>query len=60
MSNFDKIKQCENEHQMTDLIAGYICNNASKLWNKDGTFNSVEILHWLQSNKNIFGEEINH
>lgn len=57
MDNFDRIKRCENEYQMTDLLAGYICNNVHKLRNKDGTFNSLEILQWLQSNKDIFGEE---
>ena len=60
MSNFDRIKQCETEYQMADLISVYVCNNAQRLWNKDGTFNGIEILHWLQSNKNIFGEEIDH
>lgn len=60
MSNFERIKQCESEYQMADLISGYVCNNSSKLWNKDGTFNSIEILHWLQSNKNIFGDKIDH
>lgn len=60
MSNFDRIKKCENEYQMADLLAGYICNNIHKLRNKDGTFNSLEILQWLQSNKDIFGEEKNH
>ena len=54
MSNFDRIKKCENEYQMADLLAGYICNNVHKLRNKDGTFNSLEILQWLQSNKDIF------
>lgn len=60
MSNFDRIKRCENEYQMTDLLAGYICNNVHKLRNRDGTFNSLEILQWLQSNKDIFGEEKIH
>lgn len=57
MNNFERLRQCEDEYEMSDLISGYICNNLHKLKNKDGTFNGLEILRWLQSNKNIFGEE---
>lgn len=57
MNNFERVKQCKNEHEMADLIGGYICNNYRKLRNEDGLFNGLEVLHWLQSNKNIFGEE---
>lgn len=57
MNNFERLRQCKDEYEMSDLISGYVCNNLHKLKNEDGTFNSIEILQWLQSNKNIFGEE---
>ena len=58
MSNFERIKNCENEYEMTDLIGGYVCNNLHKLKDKDtGEFNGLVILEWLKSDRNIFDEE---
>lgn len=58
MSNFDRIKNCESEYEMADLICGYVCNNLHKLKNKNSPeFNGLPFLKWLQSDRNIFDEE---
>jgi len=58
MNNFERIKNCENEYEMADLICGYVCNNLYKLKDKDSPeFHSLPFLKWLQSNRNIFDEE---
>ncbi|MBP3487293.1 MAG: hypothetical protein J6K53_02750 [Roseburia sp.] len=58
MSNFERIKQCKDEYEMTDLICGYISNNLQKMKKKnDPCFNSQPFLEWLKSNRNIFDEE---
>lgn len=58
MSNFSRIKNCKDVYEMADLLSGYICNNQQKFKNEDGTFNSLIILEWLKSNRNIFDEEV--
>ena len=57
MSNFERIKACKDELEMCDLIGGYVCNNLHKLIKNKVEFDSLELLNWLRSNKNIFGEE---
>lgn len=59
MSNFDRIKDCEDEYEMADLICGYVFNNLHKLRDKDSLeFHSLPFLEWLRSNRNIFDEEL--
>lgn len=58
MNNFERIKKCENEHEMTDLICGFIGNNLHKLKDKDSPyFNCLPFLRWLQSDRDIYDEE---
>lgn len=45
MNNFERIKNCENEYEMADLICGYICNDLHKLKNKSSPeFNDLPFL----------------
>ena len=58
MSNFDRIKNCESEYEMSNLICGYICNNLHKLTEKDSPeFHGLPFLEWLRSDRDIFDEE---
>lgn len=58
MNNFEKIKECKDEYEMTDLICGYIGNNLHKLKGKNASyFNSLPFLRWLQSDRDINDEE---
>ncbi|MGN0352414.1 MAG: hypothetical protein ACI4ES_12245 [Roseburia sp.] len=57
MNNFKRLKNCENEYEMADIICGYFCNNAHILIKENGEFNQLEVLNWLKSNKDIFGNE---
>lgn len=56
-NNFERIKACESEFDMADLVMGWVCNHKAKIWNEDGSFSSLPFLTWLQCNKNIFDEE---
>lgn len=58
-NNFERLKQSDNEYEMADLIMGYIGSHLHEIKNDNGTINSLPFLKWLQSNKNIFGEERN-
>lgn len=58
MNNFERIKQCKSEHEMTDLVCGFIGANLHKMKDKDTPeFDCLPFLRWLQSNRNIFDEE---
>lgn len=57
MNNFERLKNCKNEYEMADIIGGYMCNNAHTLIKENGEFNGLEVLNWLKSNKDIFGNE---
>lgn len=57
-NNFKRIKECKTEHEMADLVCGYISNNLHKMYDKESCeFNSLPFLRWLQSENNIFDEE---
>lgn len=56
-NNFERLKKVEHEYEMADLVMGYIINQINEIINEDGSINSLPFLRWLQSNKNIFGEE---
>lgn len=58
MTNFDRIKTCKDEYEMTDIITGYIANNLHKMKSLDGPeFNCLPFLEWLRSDRNIFDEK---
>lgn len=57
MNNFERIKNCETEYEMADIICSYMFNNIQKM-RTDVGYTSLPFLHWLQSDKNVFDEEI--
>lgn len=58
MSNFERIKNCESEYEMANLLLGYFPNNLHKLRNNDtGEWTSLPFLDWLRSDRDIFDEE---
>lgn len=57
VDNFERIKQCESEYEMADLICGYFFNNIYKMRKKGGGYTSLPFLYWLQSDRDIFDED---
>lgn len=55
MSNFNRIKNCNDEYELADILTTFMCKNLHELLNEDGTFNSLYLLRWLQSDKNMEG-----
>ena len=56
MNNFERIKNCNDEYEMTDIICGYIFNNIHKMKADEVGYTSLPFLHWLQSDRNAFDE----
>lgn len=57
MSNFERIKNCETEYEMADIICTYMFNNIQKMKASDVGYTSLPFLRWLQSDRNVFDEE---
>lgn len=57
MNNFERLKQCESEYEMSDLVCGFFFNNIYKM-REDCGYTGLPFLHWLQSERNIFDEEM--
>ena len=49
MTSFDRIKACDNEWEMADVIGLYISDNLHKFIREDGYFDSYGVLQWLRS-----------
>lgn len=59
MTNFDRIKNCKSEYEMSNLICGFMFNNISKMRKIDEGigYTGLPFLYWLQSDRNIFDED---
>ena len=57
VNNLERLKQCESEYEMDELVCGYFFNNIYKMRNEDCGYTSLPFLYWLQSDRNIFDED---
>ena len=50
ISNFDRIKACDNEWEMAGLLCNYISDNLHRFRTEEGYFDDYSVLEWLRSN----------